>query len=169
MLRLKDAIELYKKEKGAISNSYDWYRKCAALKGHIYIGELSVRAFKQKGIWYIDEIDFDKSIKLHRLSEQKIKQNTIDYNNNNIHGRMDRIQTDWGYYINHGDFHLAIKFVEVERFKNYGVWICNNCNTVAQLEHKNDQCHLCSDWNGCGRDCTLSLVYCNKCKTKLKI
>lgn len=52
------------------------------------------------------------------------------------------------------------------RMKSDGDWLCNKCNTIAKTEHKKPECHLCSDWNGCGTDCTLSKVYCDNCKTE---
>lgn len=168
MLKLKVAIELYKIEIGSISNSYDWYRKCAVREGFINIGELNIKAIKVSGTWYVNKVDFEKSIKSHRLSQQKIKQNTIDYKNNIIHGLNTKIQTDWGYYINFSDFRLVINLADIYNSKNNGIWFCNTCNKIAQLEHKKEECHLCSDWNGCGDDCKLSLVFCDKCNTELK-
>ena len=167
-MKLKTAIELYKEEIGSISNSYDWYRKCAVRTGFITIGEFNIETIKVKGIWYIDEIDFEESIKSHRLIQQKIKQNTVDYNNNIIHSINDKIQTDFGHYINFGDFRLVVSLSDIYKYKNNGVWFCNTCNKVAQMEYEKEECHLCSDWTGCGEDCTLSLIFCNKCKTELE-
>lgn len=168
MIKLREAIELYKKEKGSISNSYDWYRKSAVREGSVQIGDSNIKATKTKGTWYIDKDEFEDSIRSHRLYQKKIKQNSLDYENNIIHGLNTRIETDWGYYVNYGDFRLAVNHSDVLRNKNNGIWICNTCNQIAQQEHKKEECHLCSDWNGCSDDCTLSLVFCDKCKRELK-
>lgn len=42
---------------------------------------------------------------------------------------------------------------------------CTRCGGVAEEEHFSDECHRCSDWGGCGRNCTLSGVRCTKCGT----
>ncbi len=47
-----------------------------------------------------------------------------------------------------------------------GYYTCKKCRDVANKKYNNPECHLCSDWNGCGRDCTLSSVYCKKCKVE---
>jgi|GEM_PF-4425859 hypothetical protein len=47
-----------------------------------------------------------------------------------------------------------------------GEWYCTKCNIPASTEHNNKECHRCSDWGSCERDCTLSKVYCEKCKTE---
>jgi len=63
----------------------------------------------------------------------------------------------------HEKFRFESSSYEINRRKSYGTWYCSTCNIPAETEHKKEECHLCSDWNGCGRDCTLSRVYCNKC------
>jgi hypothetical protein len=40
MIKLKEAIELYKNEKGSISNSYDWFRKSAVREGLVMNWEI---------------------------------------------------------------------------------------------------------------------------------
>ena len=47
-----------------------------------------------------------------------------------------------------------------------GTWICKACGKPAKTEHNNPECHRCSDWYGCNRDCTLSRVYCTTCATE---
>lgn len=46
-----------------------------------------------------------------------------------------------------------------------GAWYCTGYNKLASTKHEKDECHRCSDWNGCGRDCTLSKIYCEQCGT----
>lgn len=58
-------------------------------------------------------------------------------------------------------------FEEVLAGKEYFL-ICKKCKRPASTEHNNPECHTCEDWNGCGRDCTLSRVFCKKCGTEEK-
>lgn len=39
----------------------------------------------------------------------------------------------------------------------------------ASTENNASECHTCSDWNGCGTDCTLSRVFCAPCGTSLEL
>jgi hypothetical protein len=61
------------------------------------------------------------------------------------------------------NFILKNSEYEIFRKKGYGTWYCKNCDIPGETEHNKEECHLCSDWNGCGKDCTLSKVYCKKC------
>jgi len=45
------------------------------------------------------------------------------------------------------------------RGKSDGKWYCIKCNIPAETEHEKEECHRCSDWNGCGTDCTLSKIF----------
>jgi len=42
-------------------------------------------------------------------------------------------------------------------------WFCSKCESTCKELHEKPECHRCSDWNGCGGDCTLSRVVCLKC------
>lgn len=72
-IKLKTAVDLFKQEEGAPSNSYDWYRRSAKNKGEIYFGEVKVSAFKYKGIWHINYEEFNKAIKEFQKKIQKRK------------------------------------------------------------------------------------------------
>ena len=50
-----------------------------------------------------------------------------------------------------------------------GYYICDKCKSVADEKHNNRECHLCRNWNGCGDNCTLSSIYCKKCKIEDEI
>ena len=58
---------------------------------------------------------------------------------------------------------------EIARKRDHGYWRCNGCGKPAETEHNAEECHRCSDWNGCGHDCTLSRVYCEQCGTENQI
>jgi hypothetical protein len=126
-VKLKEAIEIYKKETGAISNSYDWHKKCATVSGCITIGNVKIKAKKIGGHWEISKAQFEKGIEAHKLGLKKIQLNTKDYEKGIFHGKRIKIITDWGYYINFGDFRLAVNSVDTYRRKNNGVWYCNGC------------------------------------------
>jgi hypothetical protein len=44
-----------------------------------------------------------------------------------------------------------------------GKWLCKKCKKKADTEHNKKECHACQDWNGCGKDCTLSKLICKTC------
>jgi hypothetical protein len=60
---------------------------------------------------------------------------------------------------------MKVLFKEVLIGKEY-FWACTACGYLADTEHDNMPCHVCDDWHGCGRDCTLSKIYCKKCGTE---
>jgi rubrerythrin len=163
-MKLKDAINLYKKEEQAVSNSYDWYRKSAHNSGTVLIGNTRVPAYRKGRIWHIDDNMFDEAIRNHRQEIERLKQVTADYAKGTIHGQDgDTIRTEWGGYAIHKGFRLVWSDYEQLTKKSTGTWYCNKCNTVAETEHEKEECDLCRDWNGCGTDCTLSKVRCPKC------
>ncbi len=169
-LKLRDAVQLYRNEEKAPSNSYEWYRKSAQQYGKVSIGETHVPTYKQDGIWYIDGKEFAKAIKRHHEAIKHLKQVTTDYAKGIIHGKNGNIiHTKWGGYEIHGNFRFVWSDYELNRKKSYGAWYCNKCNVPAETEHNKEECHLCRDWNGCGRDCTLSRVYCPKCRASLDV
>ena len=111
-----------------------------------------------------------KAINSHRESVKHLKQVTEDYENGIIHGNDgDIIKTEWGGYEIHKEFRFVWNDVERYRRRSYGRWHCNVCMIPAETEHNNPECHLCSDWGGCGKNCTLSRVYCTKCGASISI
>ena len=169
-LKLRDAVQFYRNEEHAPSNSYDWYRKSAQQHRRVSIGETDVPAYKHKGIWHVDGKKFAEAIKRHREAIKRLKQVTADYAKGIIHGKDgDVVYTEWGGYEIHKDFRFVWSDYERVRKKSYGTWYCNKCNIPAETDHNKKECHLCSDWNGCGRDCTLSKVYCPKCGKSIDV
>lgn len=167
-LKLRDAVQFYRDEEHAPSNSYDWYRKSAQRYGRVSIGGTDVPTYKHKGIWYVDGKFFAEAIKRHREAIKHLKQVTADYARGIIHGKDgDVVYTEWGGYEIHGDFRFVWSYYERARKRSYGTWYCNRCNIPAETEHNKEERYLCSDWNCCGRDCTLSRVYYLKCGTSL--
>jgi len=167
-MKLTEAINLYKYEKGASSNSYDWYRKSAKSHWCISIGKIDVSAYKKRGTWYVDKIKFFKAIAHHRGKIKQIKQNTDDYTQGIIYGSDgDIIETEWGGYRIYKNFRYVWYYYLKLRQKSDGTWYCNACNNIAETKYDKEECHLCRDWNGCGENCTLSEVFCTKCQAKI--
>ncbi len=170
LLTLREAVKQYKQEERAVSNSYDWYRKQAQRYGKTHIGGKDISATKQNGVWYVKKTEFSEAINQHRESIKQLKQMTDDYRKGIIHGTNgDTIRTELGGYSIRGDFYFVWDDVQRYRKKSYGTWYCNKCQAPAETEHNKEECHLCSDWNGCEEDCTLSRVYCKSCGASLYI
>jgi hypothetical protein len=169
-MKLKEAVELFRKEESAPINSYEWYRKQAHEGGTVSIGGTNVPAYKYKRSWHVDDEKFDEAIEKYREAIEHLKQVTVDYDKGIIHGENgDTISTTWGGYKIIGGFRFVWSYYEVYRRKSDGRWYCNKCDEPAKTEHDKEECHLCRDWNGCGRDCTLSRVYCPKCGRSIDI
>jgi hypothetical protein len=169
-MKLKQAIETLKKERRYPSNSYEWYRKDAKKRKRVMLGDVDAPVFLDRGTWCIEDGVFSMAIKKHREHLGLIEKNTKDLARRIIHGKDgDTVETEMGGYAIHGKFRFVWNDYEVARHKSEGTWFCNKCNIPAEEEHNNPECHLCSDWNGCGKDCTLSKVLCRKCGATLKI
>ena len=161
---------MYSEESGVPSNSYGWYRKSAQCSGTVSIGDMKIPVYKEGGVWYLDETRLIKAIKYHRKKMKDIEQITADYEKGIIHGNNgDKFRMAWGGYEMHDSFRFVWSDMARTRKMSCGTWYCNSCNTVAGTRHDNPECHLCLDWNGCNRDCTLSEVYCEKCGYRLRI
>jgi len=149
-LKLKDAVQLYRKEEKAPTNSYNWYRESAHQEGRVRISSTNVPAYKKKGIWYVNAKEFAKAIKHHRESVKHLKQVTADYDKGIIYGKNgETTRTEWGGYTIHGNFRFVWSDCERYRKKSDGHWCCNKCNLPAE------------------RDYPLSKVYCSKCGASL--
>lgn len=170
LLTLQQAVDQYKQEERAVSNSYEWYRRQAQKSGEVGIAGIHVPAVKLNGVWCVHRAHLSEAIDSHRESVRQRKQMTEDYRKGIIHGKDgDAIRTDFGGYEIHGDFRFVWDDVQRYRKKSYGIWYCGKCQAPAETEHNNPECHRCSDWRGCGTDCTLSKVYCRKCSSGLDI
>jgi hypothetical protein len=170
-IRLKTAVE----EQIRVDRyfgSYETYRKWANKCGYILIANVQVPTVKERGTWYVDQEDFERALTIYRNKEseqqKKIQLMMEDHKNGVFH--LGKIWiSDSKYYDNKGDFRLEVDAYLRARKESDGIWFCNTCNIPAKTEHNNPECHICSDWNGCGTDCTLSKIYCAKCKKELII
>jgi hypothetical protein len=177
MISLRAAYELYRREPGSVSNSYDWYRKQAQKGGLVRFGnrrqfaesgQSGMPVTKVKGQWMVNQEDLDAELAEHRASRAELEQVTADYHNRILHGRPgSAVRTSFGNYTTYDGFHSIWRSDAKPWKETDGYWLCSRCWQPATLTHGRPQCHRCSDWNGCGRDCTLSKVTCRTCGTSM--
>jgi hypothetical protein len=171
-IRLPEALERYRREEDAYTNSYEWYRRDAHRSGSVSVDGVHIPARKIGRAWSVDEDELARAIDAHRQRIAARKEATIDYSNHVLRGRGgDSIETDWGWYEIRGAFHLAS--YRSRRPPPFGggdeCWFCNSCWQTAETEHDREECHRYENWGSCGRDCTLSRVFCAKCGTSLGV
>ena len=166
-MKLKEAIEIYKKEKGAPSKAYDWYRRSAKDHGEVNIGTTDIDAFKIGNQWYIDDGAFKEAIKNHQKQMKLRKKYTEDYSKGIYHGDVGEvIEMEGGGYKNYEGFIYAWSDYLKARKKSDGKWYCRGCNSIAEKEY-NKRCFINNDYHICREECTLSKVYCQNCETKI--
>src|SRR5258708_771421 len=66
MIRLSGAVEQYRREERAVSNSYDWYRRQAQRSGEVWIGGETIPARKASGAWFVSEDDLARCVAVRR-------------------------------------------------------------------------------------------------------
>ena len=163
-LRLAEAVDRFRREDGSVSNSYDWYRRRAHESGMVLIGQTQIRAWKERGVWSVNEKEFEAAIAAHRKRRAYVAKVSRDLSQGVIHGEDGAvIETLTGGYQVSGAFRFVWSNYERGRQRSHGSWYCNRCNRLAETKHEKEECHLCSDWGGCGQDCTLSEVVCANC------
>jgi hypothetical protein len=161
IIKLKDAVGTPNQENG-IFNDYKWFLWFARLLGKIRIGQVDIPTHKEKGKWVVDESDVIRAIESFKEENMKNEKNSKEIEN-------APMPPSFSGYLNNSNFRLESKSYEIARKRSFGTWFCNNCNIPAKEEHNNPECHVCSDWNGCGKDCTLSRVYCSNCGKSMDV
>jgi hypothetical protein len=169
-ITLADAIEQHR-ESGAGLSSYESYRRDARENGELVIGGKKVRAEKIKGKWHVDGEAFTAgvacAVEEQRRQREALNTADIDYEAHRLNPQGARLS--WGSYRVSGGFHFLSSDYARIRQRSNGGWICNTCWQPASTENNAPECHTCSDWNGCGSDCTLSRVFCVPCGTSLDV
>ncbi len=160
-LPLSDAVDRFKREPGAPSNAYDWYRKCATRDGTFWLGYHRIAAVKQGRRWMVDEADLEDALIKHREQRAHVDRMTADYESRILH--PDTVLTIGGGYWVKGGFHFLWNDMDRARLRSNGFWRCNTCWDPAATERNREECHRCRDWSSCGNDCTLSRIYCSTC------
>jgi hypothetical protein len=160
---LSDAVDHFKREPGAPSNAYGWYRKQATRDGKVLLGEDHIDAVKQGRRWMVDEADLEDALIKHREQRAHVNRMTADYDSRILH--PGTVKTVGGGYQVKGDFHFLWNDMDVALKRSSGFWRCNKCWDPAAAERNGEECHRCSDWSPCANDCTLSRIYCPTCGT----
>jgi hypothetical protein len=159
MMKLKDAVGTPNHEIG-VFNDYVWFVWHARNFGKIRIGKVEIKTHKEKGKWFVDDSEMLKAFESFKVAnaEEKNRSKLMPENPRKIIPEPKI-----------ADFRLVSNIYDVARKRSDGTWYCNTCNLPAETEHNNPECHTCSDWHSCGKDCTLSKVYCLKCGKSLEI
>jgi hypothetical protein len=179
-LSLRDAVaELKRHHRGG--NAYDWYRRDAQRGGRIWLGTgcqlepggerpVMVSARKIGGRWMVDAEGFRSA--LHELdrAQGELAMITAAYEDQQLLGGVGKsLRTSWGGYRVADRFHFVWNSMSIYRHDSYGIWRCNTCWKPAETQHDRAECHICSDWGTCGRDCTLSGIACGTCLTSMAL
>jgi hypothetical protein len=164
---LKDALSQLSGEASPSLSSYKRLRRQAHSGGGIFIGGKYVAARKVRGRWMINEMQLQRALVMQRAAIAYMKKRTADYNACILHPNNPEGSnaTEWGGYVVHREFHY--RWITYQRMTQTsdGCWICNTCWRPASTENNNPECHICADWGHCGRDCTLSRIFCKECGT----
>jgi hypothetical protein len=59
----------------------------------------------------------------------------------------------------HIDGCIKLRIVNDHKINHNGTK-CNICYTDLIMEYNREECHMCSNWNSCGRDCRMSAIIC---------
>jgi hypothetical protein len=170
LITLAAALEEHR-ARGAGLNSYESYRKDAHARGYLFIGGTKVPAEKRSGRWMVDAEAFATgvaaAVTAANAAKRAMQQAEADYEARKLHPQGARLS--WGSYHVSGAFHFVTTDYGRMRMRSNGGWLCNACWQPASTENNRPECHTCSDWNGCGTDCTLSRVFCVPCGTSLEV
>lgn len=166
-LQLSEAVARYGAAGGSCS-TYETVRGHAARSGSVHLG-VTIAVHKEKGRWVVDAADSERGISAERQRRAEQSKRTADYEDHVLHGASgERVGTDWGWYERKDGFHFA-HHSSVPPWDSLGDWYCSTCWARAKTEHKNPECHTCSDGGSCQHDCTLSAVKCDLCGVVIRI
>jgi len=170
-IALAAALEQHRGRDGAGLNSYESYRKDAHARGYVVIGSTKLIVEKTGGRWTVDAEAFAAAVASAvaelQAGQTAMNQADNDYEARKLHPGGARLS--WGSYRVSGAFHFVSSDYDRIRERSDGSWRCNTCWKTASAENNRYECHRCSDWNGCGTDCTLSRVYCTECGASLTV
>ncbi|GIG67778.1 hypothetical protein [Phytomonospora endophytica] len=158
---LSEAVDRYRREPRAHSNAYDWYRNSARQYGAVSLGGHRIPAVKVGRQWMVDEEDVEHALTAWRAELANLVQMTADYQSRVLHTGTVRI--DGGGYTVQGAFHFVWNDRSRALHDSDGAWKCNTYWTSASQERGREECHRCRDWRPCGKDCTVSRIFCSTC------
>ncbi|MGY4541162.1 hypothetical protein ACVWY0_001071 [Arthrobacter sp. UYNi723] len=163
---LKDAIERCAQH--VRMNAYSYYRGQAALHGSAYFGPTRVAVFKVGSRWMVSEQEIQDAVAVIRQRNQDRQEATAAYADRRLSDSGTTVETEWGSYSVRGLFHRMTQRPPSSPVA-VSSWRCNECFRFATTEHDHEECHLCRDWSGCNRDCTLSAARCDTCGTRMEL
>ncbi len=166
-ITLREAYDRWRRETG-ISNAYDWYRRNAQSGGRVFDQSSGVEGSARKvgNTWMIAERELEEALDARRVREDEINRATADYANHILHGEPGQtVEMRGGFYRVFYGIHVRTVCSPDPAWDGIQTWRCSICWKHAATEHNNPECHLCSDWGGCGRDCTFSRAFCLDCRT----
>lgn len=167
---LAEAVAEFRTASGGPTSSAETYRKHASTDGSVFLGASMVVTKDHRGRWVVSRTDLDRGIVAEQERFAQITQDSVDYQNHILRDSENlKVDTDWGYYEVRGVFHVHYDRTAAYRRRSDGWWICNTCWTPTRDEHDRPECHTCSDWGDCRRNCTLSAVVCDKCGTRMEV
>ncbi len=175
----REALDRYQQLPGSPQNSYAWWCKSAQRRGEVEFGasrqfveggSTTVRVFKRSNRWYVDPASFEAAMAECLAVQEELHRSSVAYDKHELLGRPgETVRTTWGNYHTRGPFHRRHNS-RTPPWKGSGdTWVCSTCWAPAALEHEREECHTCSDWGSCGRDCTLSAAVCKDCGTRLSL
>jgi hypothetical protein len=176
---LRAAYDRYQREYPRSCNAYDWYRRSAQSSGRVSFGSgrqllsgvsTELRVDKLGNRWMVKLDDLDAAMAEARAAHMELAMIDTEYEAHRLLvGPGKSVRTSWGGYSVAEHFHFSWNSMQIYQHGSAGQWICSACWKVAHMEHGKPECHACSDWGGCGRDCTLSAVTCIDCGTSMAI
>lgn len=169
MLSLRQVAEACERaETGySASGARRWWPKNLAAKvhdGQFWCLTSSIPVRKVNGRWMAEDADVDAQVAAYIRQQGQVRQDTADLKNNIVHDGRHAIAG--GFYTAGASFYTVTNDMDAYLHRSDGVMYCRSCHGPAVLEHNKPECHTCSDWGGCGRDCTLSAVSCPACGTR---
>jgi hypothetical protein len=153
----------------ACGTSLSWYMRGARQDGTVYMGDVRPRAVKSGGRWYVDPQGVAEAIEAIAAEAARLRANDLAYKNRKLPA-SGTLQTTWGHVdVSREGFHFVYNERAAALQESAGHWECSSCGKSATTEHNKPECHRCSDWSGCGMDCTLSGVSCKACGTSMPL
>jgi hypothetical protein len=138
------------------------------VRGHgFYCLGVSVPVTKAGGRWVAAEADVTAAVQQYADGQAELRRVTDDFRRNIVYEGHHRIVG--GSYNAGEDFYHVFNDLAAYRHQSYGANFCRRCHEPAKTEHNKPECHTCSDWGGCGGDCTLSAIYCARCETRKEL
>lgn len=175
LITLAEVHEVLTRRRVIPRSSYGHLRTRVARSEALHVAGLRLAVWKKGRAWCTDRAAFDEFLVQveHELERRRLAEQAADAE---LRLRQDRVRRLYAHRVLLDDsaglyrivdehFH-AWRVVSLEPYSDWSLsWVCSHCFAPAQYEHGREECHRCSDWSGCGSDCTLSAATCPPCGT----